>query len=87
MLVKYGISRFTHEGGIDTTQIGDVGNDFILVFDYYQEGMEVEYSLEHEDSMEMHIVELVHALAKKVRDMKWSYGKRIWQLLMELEHL
>jgi hypothetical protein len=37
--------------------------------------------------MEMHIVELIRALAKKVRDMKWSYGKRILQLSMQLEHL
>jgi hypothetical protein len=34
--------------------------------------------------MEVHIVELVHALAKKMRDVKQSYGKRILQLFLKL---
>jgi len=37
--------------------------------------------------MEIHIVKLVHALVKKARDVKWSSGKRILQLSLELEHL
>jgi len=39
--------------------------------------------------MEVHIVKLIciHALVKKVRDVKRSYGKIIWQLSLELEHL
>lgn len=77
MFVKYGTLGFIHEVGLDTTQIGDVGDDFILILDYYQEGKGVEYSLEHEDSMEVHIVKLVHALATKTKDVKQSYGKRI----------
>lgn len=76
MFVKYGTLGFIHEVGIDTTQIGDVEDDFILTLDY-QEGKGVEYSLEHEDSMEVHIVKLVHALATKTKDVKQSYVKRI----------
>ncbi len=37
--------------------------------------------------MEVQIVELVHASAKKARNMKQSYGKRIRKLFLELEHL
>jgi hypothetical protein len=37
----------------------------------------VEYSSKHEDSMEIQLVKLVQALAKKARDVKRSYGKRI----------
>ncbi len=32
VLVEYGVLGFTHEGGINTTWIGDVGNDSILAF-------------------------------------------------------
>jgi hypothetical protein len=39
MFVKYGMSRFTCEGGINTTWIGDVGDDFTLALDYYRVGM------------------------------------------------
>jgi hypothetical protein len=53
LFVEYGASRFTHEVGINITQIGDVGNDFILALNYYRKGKENEYSLEHEDSMEV----------------------------------
>jgi hypothetical protein len=35
MLVKYGASRFIHEGGIDPTRTGDVKGDFIFALDYY----------------------------------------------------
>ncbi len=51
VLVEYGGSGFTHEGGINITQIGDVGDDLIFALDYYKEGMGVECSSEHEDSM------------------------------------
>ncbi len=56
-----------HEGGLNTTHIGDVGDDSILALYFYQEGTRIEYSLEHEDSMEVQIVELVsiHALARR----------------------
>jgi len=37
--------------------------------------------------MEEQLVELVHASTKKAKDVKWSYGKRIWQLSLQLEHL
>jgi hypothetical protein len=87
MLVKYGMLGFIHEGGIDPTQTYDVGDDSIFALDYYRRGMRVEYFLKHEDSMEVQIVELVHALAKKMRDVKWSYGKRIRQFYLELEHM
>lgn len=87
MLVEYGVLGFTHEGGIDPTRTHDVGNDYIFALDYFQEGMQVEYSLEHEDSMEVQIIQLVHASTKKARDVKWSYGKRIQQFYLELEHL
>jgi hypothetical protein len=39
--------------------------------------MRIEYSSKHEDSMDIQLVELVHALAKKARDVKLSYGKKI----------
>ncbi len=50
------------------------------------EECELSIFLKHEDSMEVRIVELVYALAKKVKDMKWSYGKGIHQFYLELEH-
>jgi hypothetical protein len=53
MLVKYGALRFIHEGGIDPTRTCDVKDDFILALDYYWEGIGVEYSSKHEDSMEV----------------------------------
>jgi hypothetical protein len=34
MFVEYGASGFTHEVRIDTTQTGDVGDDFIFALDY-----------------------------------------------------
>jgi uncharacterized protein Yka (UPF0111/DUF47 family) len=49
--------------------------------------MGVEYFSEHKDSMEEQLTKLVHAFSKKVRDVKQSYGKRIRQLSLELEHL
>jgi hypothetical protein len=35
MFVKYGMSWFIHEVGINITQIGDVGNYSIFALDYY----------------------------------------------------
>jgi hypothetical protein len=87
MFVEYGVLGFIHEGGIDPTQTCDARNDFIFVLDYYREGMKVDYSLDHEDSMEVQLVELVHASTKKARDVKQSYGKIIWQMFLEFEHL
>jgi hypothetical protein len=40
----------------------------------YDEEVEVEYCLNYEDSMEMQMVEFVHASTKKARDVKRSYG-------------
>ncbi len=37
--------------------------------------------------MEVQMVELIHVLAKKTKDMKRSYGKRIRQLFLEVECL
>jgi len=53
ILVKYGASWFIHEGGINPTQTSDVKDDSIFALDYYWEGTGVEFSLEHEDSMEV----------------------------------
>ncbi len=53
MFIEYGASWFIHEGGINTTRIGDVGDNSILAFYYYQKGTGIEYLLEHEDSMEV----------------------------------
>jgi hypothetical protein len=87
MFIEYGTPRFIHDGGIDPTQTCDVRDDYLLTFDYYQEGTSIEYSSKHKDSMEVHLVELVHALAKKMRDVKRSYGKKIQQFSLELEHM
>ncbi len=57
MLVKYEMSSF----GIGLTKLGDVKHSFISTIEFYNEETEVEYALEHEDSMEIHMVELVHA--------------------------
>jgi len=35
ILVEYGGSGFIHEGGKNITQIGDVGDGFILALDDY----------------------------------------------------
>lgn len=53
----------------------------------YQDKAKVEYSLEHKDSMEVQMVELIHPSTKKTKDVKRSYGKRIWQLSLEVECL
>lgn len=53
VFIEYGASWFIHEGGINTTRIGDVGDNSILAFYYYQKGTGIEYLLEHEDSMEV----------------------------------
>jgi hypothetical protein len=89
VLVEYGASGFIHEGGIITTWTFDVGDDSILALDYYREGTGVKYLSKHEDSMQVQILELVriHAFAKKAKDVKWSYGRKIQQLSLELEHL
>jgi hypothetical protein len=87
MFIKYGAPMFVHEGGIDPTQLGDVEYGSLPTLDYYKEGMGLEYSSKHKDSMEEQLTKLVHALSKKVRDVKQSYGKRIRQLSLELEHL
>jgi len=77
MFVKYGAPRFVCEGGIDPTRLGDAEYGSLPAFDYYEKGMGVECSSEHEDSMEEQLIQLVHASAKKTKDVKWSYGKRI----------
>ncbi len=74
---KYGAPRFVRESGIDPTQLRDVKYGSLLALDYYKKGTKIKYILEHEDSMEEQLVELVHALAKKMKDLKRSYGKRI----------
>ncbi len=53
----------------------------------YDEEGEMEYSLDHEDSMELQMVEFVHTSTKKARDVKRSYGQKNWQLPLEVEHL
>ncbi len=47
----------------------------------------MEYSLDHEDSMELQMVEFVHTSTKKARDVKRSYGEKNQQLPLEVEHL
>jgi len=45
---------------------------------FYHDKAKVKYFLEHKDSMEVQIVELIHVLAKKVRDVKRFYRKIFW---------
>jgi hypothetical protein len=52
MFVKYEALRFACEGGINPIQLGDVEYGSFPAIDYYRKGTKVEYSLEHEDSME-----------------------------------
>jgi hypothetical protein len=74
MLVEYGTPRLVGEAKIDLTQPNHAKYGSLSTFGFYNEEIEVEYSSKHEDSMETQLVELVHALAKKARDVKWSYG-------------
>jgi hypothetical protein len=53
MLVKYGALGFIQEGGVDLTQTSDAKDNSIFAFDSYRDGTRVEYSLEHEESMEV----------------------------------
>ncbi len=76
ILIEYEVPRFIHEGGIDLTKLGDVEYDFLFALGFYKEEMEVKYSLKHEDSMEIQLIELVHASTKKAMDVKRSYGKK-----------
>ncbi len=77
MLIKYAALGFIQEGGVDPTQTSDAKDKSILVINFYQDKMKVEYSSKHEDSMEVQLVELVHTSARKARYVKRSYGKRI----------
>jgi len=43
----------------------------------YDDEIKVEYSLNHKDSMEVKMVEVIHASTKKERDVERSYGKKI----------
>jgi len=67
--------------------LGDAEYGFLLALGYYREVIKIKYYLKHEDCMEVQLVELIHASTKKMKDMKWSYGKRIQQLSLELKHL
>jgi len=77
MLVKYEMPSLVDEVGIGLTKLGDVKHVSLSTLEPYNEEAEVEYSLEHENSMEIQMVELVHALTKKARDVKCFYGRRI----------
>jgi hypothetical protein len=77
MLVEYETPRFVHEGGIDLTKLTNVEYGSLSALGFYREEAKVEYFSKHEDSMEIQLVELVHALAKKMKDVKQSYGKKI----------
>jgi hypothetical protein len=52
MFIKYEALRFDGEGGIDPIQLGDVQYGSFPTLHYYKKGTRVEYSSEHEDSME-----------------------------------
>jgi hypothetical protein len=77
MLVKYETPGLVDEVGIHLTKLGDAKHVYLSTFELYNEEAKVEYSSKHEYSMEIHMVELVHASTKKVRDVKCFYGKRI----------
>jgi len=77
MLVEYGAPRLVSETNIDLTQPNDGKYGFFSTFGFYNEEVKMEYFSKHGDSMETQLVELVHALAKKVKDVKWSYGGKI----------
>jgi hypothetical protein len=77
MPVEYGALGFVREGEIGLTQPSDVEYGFLFAFDYYKKGRGVKYFAKLKDSMEVQLVELVHASTKKMRDVKWSYAKRI----------
>jgi hypothetical protein len=77
MLIEYATLGFIQEGGVNPTQTGDAKDKSILVIDSYQDKMRVEYSSEHEDSMELQLMELVHTSTRKARYVKRSYEKRI----------
>jgi len=47
----------------------------------------MEYSLDHEDSMEVQMVEFVHASTMKARDVKRSYEEKNQQLPLKVECL
>jgi hypothetical protein len=75
-------------GYIGLTKPGDAKHvSQLSTLDFHNEEVEVEYFSKHKDSMDIQMVELVHASTKKVRDVKRSYGSRIQQLSLKLEHL
>jgi hypothetical protein len=77
MLVKYEMPSLVDEVGIGLTKLGDAKHASLSTFELYNEEAKVEYSSKHEDSMEIQMVELVHALAKKAKDVKRSYARKI----------
>jgi hypothetical protein len=69
MLVKYETPSLVDEIGIGLTKPGDAKHASLSTFELYNS--------KHEDSMEIQMVKLVHASAKKVRDVKHFYGRKI----------
>jgi hypothetical protein len=76
MFIEYGTLGLVGETKINLTQSSDVKYGSLSTFGFYSEKAELEYSSKHEDSMETKLSELVHTLTKKVRDVKWAYGRK-----------
>jgi len=53
----------------------------------YDDEIKVEYSLNHEDSMEVQMVEFVHASTMKARDVKRPYEEKNQQFPLKVECL
>jgi hypothetical protein len=87
MLVEYQALGPTNEIVTSLTEPCDVKHGSFYELKLYQEEAKVEYSLKHKDSMEVQMVELIHVLAKKTKDVKRSYGKKVRQLSLEVECL
>jgi hypothetical protein len=78
MFVKYQPLKPTNEVVTCIIEPCDVEHGPFYELALYHDKAKVKYSLEHKDSMEVQIVELIHIFAKKVRDVNRSYGKRVW---------
>jgi hypothetical protein len=88
MLVEFETLGLVDEVGIGLTKPGDAKHvSQLSTFGLHNEEVEVEYSSKHKDSMNIQMVELIHASTKKVRDVKRSYGRIIQHLSLKLEHL
>jgi hypothetical protein len=68
MFIEYEVPRLVGEARMDLIQPSDAKFGSFSTLGFYSEEAKVGYSLEHEDSMETQLVEIIHTSTKKARE-------------------